>query len=93
MLQITEVKESPLENKKYRAYTNDGKHYDFGSEGSKTYLDHHNQFLRDRYRERHFSNEKEYYLIDNAIMSPALLTLSGRRYIALIRAFMRFQAS
>ena len=39
MLQITEIIESPLENKKYRAYTNDGKHYDFGSKGSKTYLD------------------------------------------------------
>jgi hypothetical protein len=74
MLQITEIIESPLENKKYRAYTNDGKHYDFGSKGSKTYLDHHNQFLRDRYRERHLANKKEYYLIDNAIMSPALLS-------------------
>ena len=74
MLQITEVKESPLENKKYRAYTNDGKHYDFGLKGSKTYLDHHNQFLRENYRKRHLSNEKEYYLIYNAIMSPALLS-------------------
>jgi hypothetical protein len=73
MLQITEIIESPLENKKYRAYTNDGKHYDFGQKGSKTYLDHHNQFLRERYRERHLANEKEYYLIDNEIMSPALL--------------------
>ena len=43
MLQITEIIESPLANKKYRAYINDGKHYDFGSKGSKTYLDHHNQ--------------------------------------------------
>ena len=74
MLQITEIKESPLENKKYRAYTNDGKHYDFWVKGSKNYLDHHNQFLSERYRERHLANEKEYYLIDNAIMSPALLS-------------------
>ena len=74
MLQITEIIESPLENKKYRAYTNDGKHYDFGSKGSKTYLDHHDQFLREKYREWHLANEKEYYLIDNAIMSPALLS-------------------
>ena len=73
MLQITEIIESPLENKKYRAYTNDGKHYDFGLKGSKTYLDHHNKFLREKYRVRHLANEKEYYLIDNAIMSPALL--------------------
>ncbi len=73
MLQITEIIESPLENKKYRAYTNDGKHYDFGLKGSKTYLDHH-KFLREKYRVRHLANEKEYYLIDNAIMSPALLS-------------------
>ncbi len=41
--QIVELIESPLENKKYRAITNDGsKHYDFGLKGSKTYLDHQN---------------------------------------------------
>ena len=74
MLQITEVIDSPLENKKYRAITNDGKHYDFGQKGSKTYLDHNNQYLRENYRKRHLANEKEYYLIDNAIMSPALLS-------------------
>ena len=74
MIQITELIESPLENKKYRAFTNDGKHYDFGQKGSKTYLDHNNQYLRENYRKRHLANEKEYYLIDNAIMSPALLS-------------------
>ena len=74
MLQITEIIDSPLENKKYRAFTNDGKHYDFGLKGSKTYLDHNNQYLRENYRKRHLANEKEYYLIDNAIMSPALLS-------------------
>jgi hypothetical protein len=74
MIQIIELKESPLENKKYRAFTNDGKHYDFGLKGSKTYLDHNNQYLRENYRKRHLANEKEYYLIDNAIMSPALLS-------------------
>lgn len=74
MLQITEIIDSPLENKKYRAFTNDGKHYDFGLKGSKTYLDHNNKYLRENYRKRHLANEKEYYLIDNAIMSPALLS-------------------
>ena len=44
MIQITELIESPLENKKYRAFTNDGKHYDFGLKGSKTYLDHQNKY-------------------------------------------------
>lgn len=74
MLQIIEIIDSPLENKKYRAITNDGKHYDFGYKGSKTYIDHHNKYLRQNYRKRHLANEKEYYLIDNAIMSPALLS-------------------
>lgn len=74
MLQIIEIIDSPLKNKKYRAKINDGSHYDFGSKGSKTYLDHNNQYLRDNYRKRHLANEKEYDLIDNAIMSPALLS-------------------
>ena len=74
MIQITELIESPLENKKYRAFTNDGKHYDFGLKGSKTYLDHQNKYLRDNYHKRHLANEKERYLIENGIISPALLS-------------------
>ena len=74
MIQITELIESPLENKKYRAFTNDGKHYDFGLKGSKTYLDHQNSYLKDNYHKRHLANEKERYLIENRIMSPALLS-------------------
>ena len=74
MLQIIEIIYSPLENKKYRAITNDGKHYDFGQKGSKTYLDHNNKYLREKYRDRHLANEKEHYLILNGIMSPALLS-------------------
>ena len=76
MIQIVELIESPLENKKYRAITNDGKHYDFGLKGSKTYLDHQNDYFRDNYHKRHLGNEKERYLIENAIMSPALLSFN-----------------
>ena len=46
MLQIIELIESPLKDKKYRAIINDGSHYDFGLKGSKTYLDHQNSYLR-----------------------------------------------
>lgn len=74
MLQIIAIIDSPLTNKKYRAIINDGSHFDFGLKGSKTYIDHNNQYLRENYRKRHLANEKEYYLIDNAIMSPALLS-------------------
>ena len=74
MIKITELIESLLENKKYRAFTNDGKHYDFGQKGSKTYFDHQNKYLRDNYHKRHLANKKERYLIENRIMSPALLS-------------------
>ncbi len=74
MLQIIEIIDSPLINKKYRAIINDGSHYDFGQKGSKTYLDHQNKYLRDNYHKRHLANDKERYLIENRIMSPALLS-------------------
>ena len=74
MLEIIDIIDSPLINKKYRAFTNDGKHYDFGLKGSKTFLDHQNQYLRTNYQKRHLGNDKERYLIENGIMSPALLS-------------------
>ena len=74
MLQIVELIESPLKDKKYRAIINDGTRYDFGLKGSKTYLDHQNKYLRDNYHKRHLANEKERYLIENNILSPALLS-------------------
>ncbi len=74
MIQIIEISDSPLINKKYRAIINDGSHYDFGQKGSKTYLDHQNKYLRDNYHKRHLANDKERYLIENNILSPALLS-------------------
>ena len=74
MIQIIEIIDSPWINKKYRAIINDVTHYDFGQKGSKTYLDHQNKYLRDNYHKRHLGNEKEKYLIENRIMSPALLS-------------------
>ena len=74
MLEIIEIIDSPLKNKKYRAIINDGKHYDFGLKGSKTFLDHQNHYLQTNYQKRHLGNDKERYLIENGIISPALLS-------------------
>ena len=48
-------------------------HYDFGLKRFETYLDQ-NKYLRDNYHKRHLANEKERYLIENNILSPALLS-------------------
>ena len=71
---IIDIKNSPVKNKRYRVFLDNGKHYDFGLKGSKTYLDHQNKYLRDNYHKRHLGNEKERYLIENSIISPALLS-------------------
>ena len=65
---------SPKKNKKYRAYINDGQYYDFGLNGSSTYLDHKDTDKRDSYRKRHLGNKMENHLIKNLIMSPSLLS-------------------
>ncbi len=39
---ILSTTNSPLKNKKYRAYINDGQYIDFGLKDSSTYLDHIN---------------------------------------------------
>jgi hypothetical protein len=50
---IRQTTDSPIKNKKYRAYIDNGKYYDFGLKGSSTYLDHRNIKMRDNYRKRH----------------------------------------
>ena len=54
---IRQTTDSPIKNKKYRAYINNGKYYDFGLKGSSTYLDHKNIKMRDNYRKRHLGNK------------------------------------
>jgi hypothetical protein len=71
---IRQTTESPIKNKKYRAYIDNGKYYDFGLKGSSTYLDHKNIKMRDNYRKRHLGNKNENNLINNLIMSPSLLS-------------------
>ncbi len=71
---IQEVIISPLKTKKYRAIMSDGSKIDFGLKGSSTYLDHHDKTKRHNYRVRHLANDREKYLIENVIPSPALLS-------------------
>ena len=71
---IQEVITSPLKTKKYRAIMSDGSKIDFGLKGSSTYLDHHDDKKRHNYRLRHQANDRENYLIQNVIPSPALLS-------------------
>ena len=65
---------SPLKNKKYRAYINDGQYVYFGLKGSSTYLDHKDTVKRENYRKRHLGNKIENHLIKNLIISPSLLS-------------------
>ncbi len=71
---IQEVISSPLKTKKYRAMVSDGSKIDFGLKGSSTYLDHKDETKRKNYRVRHLANNREHYLIKNAILSLALLS-------------------
>ena len=71
---IRQTTDSPIKNKKYRAYIDNGKYYDFGLKGSSPYLDHRNIKMRDNYRKRHLGNKFENNLINNLIMSPSLLS-------------------
>ncbi len=71
---IQEVIISPLKIKKYRAIMSDGSKIDFGLKGSSTFLDHHDKTKRHNYRVRHLANDREKYLIQNVIPSPALLS-------------------
>ncbi len=71
---ILSTTNSPLKNKKYRAYINDGQYIDFGLKGSSTYLDHKDIYKRENYRKRHLGNKMENHLIKNLIISPSLLS-------------------
>ncbi len=71
---ILSTTNSPLKNKKYRAYINDGQYIDFGLKGSSTYLDHKDIAKRENYRKRHLGNKMENHLIKNLIVSPSLLS-------------------
>jgi hypothetical protein len=71
-MQIVKIIKSPVKNKRLRAYMDDGKHYDFGLLGASTYIEHHDNKIRDNYRKRHLGNDREYELISTLTPSPSL---------------------
>jgi len=74
MPQIIYITESPRLFKKYRVYLNDGSYYDFGLDKSQTYLDHHDNTIRQNYRARHLANSKEKELIESLTPSSSLFS-------------------
>jgi hypothetical protein len=74
VIQISNIKKSPRENKRFRVYLNNDTFYDFGFKGGETYIDHNNKEMRWNYRARHLANESENQLIKNVVPSPALFS-------------------
>lgn len=56
---INKIELSPLQNKKYRVYLNDGSHVDYGAFGMEDYLIHKDKIRRERFHNR-FHNNKGY---------------------------------
>ena len=50
---IIKLTDSPLKMKRFRAFMDTGKHYDFGLKGGSTYIDHKDLTKRENYRKRH----------------------------------------
>ena len=73
-MQIIKIEKSPKKSKRYRVFLNNNNFYDFGLDGGETYLDHHNQQLRNNYLKRHLANRIENELINNLVPSPALFS-------------------
>lgn len=72
---ILDIIQSPLKNKRYRIFLNDGTHYDFGLRGGSTFIDHKDRLLKENYYLRHIAQPQEFYLINNLIPSPALFSM------------------
>jgi hypothetical protein len=71
---ITNLKESPVKTKRYRAFLSNGQQIDFGLLGGSTYIDNKDERKRKAYWSRHFASRNERHLISNLIPSPALMS-------------------
>lgn len=71
---IERIEPSDRKDKKYRAVLTDGRHIHFGLKGSITYTDGASTQKRNAYLARHLGNKTEQQLIENLILSPALLS-------------------
>ena len=72
-MKIIALERSNRQGKRLQAFFDDGRTFHFGSKGAITYVDGATLAKRDSYLKRHGANEKEKYLTDNLIPSPALL--------------------
>lgn len=71
---IVKIVNSPVKNKRYRVYMDNGKYYDFGLYNGNTYIDHKDINKRNSYWARHYGNAIERKLIDNLVPSPSLFS-------------------
>jgi len=71
---ITNIESSPLRNKRFRVFMDNGKYYDFGLKNGDTYIDNHDMVKRLNYLKRHLANETEHTLIKNLVPSPSLFS-------------------
>lgn len=74
---IVSLLKSPLESKRFRVlFLKDKKivSFDFGSKGSRTYIDDRSEEERENYLKRHMANKTEKRLIDNLIPSSSLFS-------------------
>jgi len=71
---IIKVESSPVKTKRFRAFMDNGKHWDFGLDGGKTYIDHKDKTLRTNYLKRHLGNPTEKELITNLVPSASLFS-------------------
>ena len=71
---IIKIEKSPIKNKRFRVYMDNGKHYDFGLSNGRTYIDHKDSVLKKNYLKRHLANPIERELISNLVPSPALFS-------------------
>lgn len=71
---IIDIQKSNRKYKRFVVRMDDGRLFHFGLKMGQTYIDHGDESLRKRYWNRHYNNEKEKYLIDNLIPSPALFS-------------------
>lgn len=71
---IIKIEKSPIKNKRFRVYMDNGKHYDFGFSTGSTFIDHKDPVLKKNYLKRHLANPIERELINNLVPSPALFS-------------------
>lgn len=71
---IIKVEASPIKTKRFRAFMDNGKHWDFGLDGAKTYIDHKDKTLRLNYLKRHLGNPTEKQLITNLTPSASVFS-------------------